>query len=56
VWNVKTIVLPVITGTIGTISKTLKKHHNNIKVKHYIKETQQTATLGIAHIFRRVLI
>jgi hypothetical protein len=35
--------------------KNIEKHLNNIKVKHYIKETQQTATLGIAHIFRRVL-
>jgi hypothetical protein len=55
-WNLKTRVPPVITGAIGTISKSFKKYLKNIKKKHYIKETQQTATLGTAHIFRRVLI
>jgi len=47
-WNVKTIVIPVIRGT-GTISKSFRKYTSNIPGKHEVKELQKTAILGTAH-------
>jgi hypothetical protein len=53
-WNVKTKVIPVITGANGTISKSFRKHISNIPGK--VKELQKTAILGTAHILRKVLM
>jgi len=55
-WNVKTKVIPVIIGAIGTISNSLRKYVSNITGKHEVKELQQTAILGTAHILRKVLM
>jgi hypothetical protein len=55
-WNVKTNVIPVSTGTTGTISKSLRKYLSYILVKHEIKELHKTAILGTAHIFRKLLM
>jgi len=55
-WNVKTKVIPVIIGATGTISKSFRKYVNNTPGKHEVKELQKTATLGTAHILRRVLM
>jgi len=40
-WNVKAEVIPVITGTTGSISKSLRQYVSIIPVKHEIKEIQQ---------------
>ena len=48
-WNVKTKVIPVITGATGTISKSFRKYVSNIPGKHEVKEPQKTAILGTAH-------
>ena len=56
VWNVKTKVIPVIIGATGTISKSFTKYVSNIPGKHEVKELQKTATLGTAHILRKVLM
>jgi hypothetical protein len=55
-WNVKIKVTPIITGTTGTISKSLRKYLSSIPGKHDIKELQKTAILGTAHILREVLM
>jgi len=55
-WNVKTKVIPVIIGANGTISKSFRKYVSNIPGKHEVKELQKTATLGTAHILRKVLM
>ena len=55
-WNVKTKVIPVKMGATGTISKSLRKYVSNIPVKHEVKELQKTATLGTAHILRKVIM
>jgi hypothetical protein len=55
-WNVKTKVIPVITGATGTISKSFRKCVSNIPKKHEVKELQKTAILGTAHILRKVLM
>ena len=55
-WNVKTKVIPVIIGAIGTISKSFRKYLSNIPGKYEVKELQKTAILGTAHILRKVLM
>ena len=53
-WNVKTKVIPVITGATGTISKSFRKYLSNIPGNHEVKELQKTAILGTAHILQKV--
>ena len=55
-WNVKTKVIPVITGANGTISKSFRKYVSKIPGNHEVKELQKTAILGTAHILRKVLM
>jgi len=55
-WNVKTKVIPVITGATGTLSKSFRKYVSNIPGKHEAKELQKTGILGTAHILRKVLM
>ena len=55
-WNVKTNVIPVITGATGTISKSFRKYLSNIPRKHEIKELRKTAILSTAHILHKVLM
>ena len=47
-WNVKTKVIPVITGATGNISELFRKYVSNIPGKHEVKELQKTAILGTA--------
>jgi hypothetical protein len=54
-WNVKTRVIPVIRGATGTISKSFRKYVSNIPRNHEVRVQQKTATLGTAHILRKVL-
>jgi hypothetical protein len=55
-WNVKTRVIPVIIGATGTISKSSRNYMSTIPGNHNIKELQNTAILGTAHILRKVLM
>jgi hypothetical protein len=52
----KTNVIPAIIGATGTISKSFRKHLNNILGKHKIKEQQKTAILDMAHLLGKVLM
>jgi hypothetical protein len=54
-WNVKARVIPVVIGANGTISKLFRKYVSNIPGNHDVRELQKTATLGTAHILRKVL-
>jgi hypothetical protein len=54
-WNVKTRAIPEIIGATGTISKSFRKCVSNIPGNHEVRKLQKTATLGTAHIFRKVL-
>jgi hypothetical protein len=49
-----TIEVPVIVGATGTISKSFRKYVSDIPGNHDVKELQKTATLGAAHILRKV--
>jgi hypothetical protein len=53
-WNVKTRVIPVITGATGTISTSLRKYVSIVLGNREVKELQKTAMLGTAHILRKV--
>ena len=55
VWKVKARVIPVIIGATGTISKSFRKYISNIPGNHEVKELQNTAILGTAHVLRKVL-
>jgi hypothetical protein len=55
-WNVKTKVMPVITGATGTIPKSFRKYLSSIPGKHEVEELQKTAILGTAHILQKVLM
>jgi hypothetical protein len=55
-WNVKTRVILVIIGATGTVSKSIRKYVSTIPRNHEVKELQKTATLGTAHILRKVLM
>jgi len=54
-WNVRAKVIPVIIGTIGTISNSLRQYPSNIEEKHETQELQKTATLCTAHKLRKAL-
>jgi hypothetical protein len=49
-WNVKTKVIPVLTGATGTISKSFRKYASNIPGNHAVKKLQKRDILGTAHI------
>jgi hypothetical protein len=50
------MVIPVIIGATGTISKSFSKYVSNIPGNHEVEELQKTAILGTAHIMRKVLM
>jgi len=55
-WNLKCTIVPVITGTTGIVTRTLKKNLETMPGKHSIDSLQKTAILGTSHIIRKVLI
>jgi hypothetical protein len=54
-WNVKTRVIPVIIEATGTISKSCRKYVSNVPGNHEVRELQNRAILGTAHILWKVL-
>jgi hypothetical protein len=45
-WNVKTRVIPVIIGAIGTISRSFRKYVSNIPGNHEVRELQKNSHIG----------
>ena len=54
-WNVKTRVIPVVIGTLGTVRKGIQDSLMIIPGKPNVSEIQKIALMGTAHILRRVL-
>jgi hypothetical protein len=54
-WNMKCMVIPVVTGATGITTKGLKKCLEAILEEHSIYSLQKTAVLGTSHIIREVL-
>jgi hypothetical protein len=54
--NLKTKVMPLITGENGTISKSFRKYLIYVPAKHDIREEEKIAILGTAHILGKILM
>jgi hypothetical protein len=51
----KCVIIPVITGDTGMVTKGLKKNLDAIPGKRSIDSLQETAVVGTAHTIRKVL-
>ena len=54
-WNLTCMIIPVIIGAIGIVTRSLKKNLEAVPGKNSIDSLQQTAILGTSHIIRNVL-
>ena len=54
-WSIKTSVIPIVVGTLGTVTNNLGKHLNTISVTTTVELLQKAALLGTARILRKVL-
>jgi len=54
-WNLKCMIVPVIIGATGIVTRSLKKNLETVPGKHSIDSLQKTAVLGTAHIIWKVL-
>jgi hypothetical protein len=54
-WNMKCFVIPVVTGAMGIVSKTLKKYLVTIPGQHSIDTLQKNTIQRTSHIIRKVL-
>jgi hypothetical protein len=54
-WNTKFMIIPLIIGATGIVTKGLKKNLEAITGKHSTDSLQKTAVLGTSHIIRKVL-
>jgi hypothetical protein len=50
------IIIIIIIGATGTISKSFRKYVSAIPGNYDVRELQKTAILGTAHILRKVLM
>ena len=51
----KARMIPAMTKTTGTISKSFRKYVSDIPGNHDVKELQKTAIFVTAHILRKML-
>jgi len=54
-WNLKCSIIPVIIGATGIVTRSLRKHLEDIPGKHSIDSLQKTAILGTSHLTRKEL-
>jgi hypothetical protein len=54
-WNLKCTIIPVIIGTTGIITRSLRKNLEDVPGKPSIESLQKTAILGTSHIIRKVV-
>jgi hypothetical protein len=54
-WNLKSTIIPVITGATGIVTRSLRKNLEAVPGKHSIDSPQKTAILGTSHIIRKVV-
>ena len=55
IWESRTKVVPVVVGALGSVSKKLAGHLEQIGIKNRTKTMQKSALLGSTHILRKVL-
>ena len=51
----KTMVIPIVIGTFGTVPQDLKKRLENIGIETKIDELQKSVILNTARILKKVL-
>ena len=51
----KVIVIPIVIGALGTVSKNAKTWHGKLDIPDIVGSAQLSAILGTAHILRKVL-
>ena len=54
-WSIKTSVVPIVVGALGTVTNNLGKHLKTIGVTATVELLQKAALLGTARILRKVL-
>jgi predicted homoserine dehydrogenase-like protein len=54
-WNMKCVIIQVIIGATGIVTKGLKKNLGAISRKHSVDSLQNRAILGTLHIIQKVL-
>lgn len=54
-WNIKCMVIPVIFGAIGIVTKVLKKNLEAVPRTNSIDSLQKAAVLGTSDVIREVL-
>jgi len=54
-WYMKRMIIPVITGATGIVTKGFKKNLEDIPGNNSVASLQKTAILGTSHIIRKVL-
>ena len=54
-WEVKTIVVPIVVGVLGTVPLRLKDNLKEIEVDTSISLIQKSALLGSVRLLRKVL-
>ncbi len=54
-WNMKVMIVPIVIGTLGTITKGLLKGLEDLEVGGRVETIQTTALLRTARILRRVI-
>jgi hypothetical protein len=54
-WNLICMIIPVISGATGVVTRSLRKNLEAVPGKHSIDSLQKTAVLGTAHIIRKAL-
>jgi len=54
-WNLKCVIIPVITGAIRVITQGLKKYLQAIQGNNLVNPVQKAAILGTSHVTRKVL-
>jgi hypothetical protein len=54
-WNMKCMIIPVVTGATGIVTKGLKKNLEAILGKCSTDSLKKLAILGTSHVIRKVL-
>jgi hypothetical protein len=54
-WNMKCMIIPMVVGATGIVTRGLRKNLEAITGKHSIDSLQKTAILGTSHIIWKVL-
>jgi hypothetical protein len=54
-WNLKCMIIPIVIGATGIVTRSLKKNLEVVPGKLSIDSLQKTVILGTSHIIRKIL-